>query len=66
MEEDMLITATIKSDNQEVITLILPDKVFSTGSKGFHKSEKITINNKRYQLNFMLIEIGSRPNPEND
>ena len=36
-------------------------KTFSTGSRGFHGSEKITIAGKRYQTSLQMVEIGSKP-----
>ena len=55
-----MITATIKRDGKEVSIVQLDDKVFSTGSRGYHTSKKIELDDKRYQLNFMLVEIGSK------
>lgn len=35
-------------------------KEFSTGSRGFRGNFKATIDGKRYQANFNLVEIGSK------
>ena len=40
---------------------ILNEKVFSTGSKGFHGHGKMQIGDKNYQVNIQLVEIGSKP-----
>ena len=40
---------------------ILNEKVFSTGSRGFHGHGKMQISDKTYQVNIQLVEIGSKP-----
>ena len=40
---------------------ILNEKVFSTGSKGFHGHGKMQVGDKNYQVNIQLVEIGSKP-----
>jgi hypothetical protein len=55
-----MITAKICVDGKELSEVELQPKEFSTGSKGFHKSSKIEIQGERYQLNFMLVKIGSK------
>lgn len=48
--------------NGSTSTIQLNDKIFSTGSKGFHGFGKLdTGTGKKYQLNVMAIEIGSKP-----
>lgn len=43
-------------------TFGLTAKTFSTGSRGFHAQGKVlNANGKKYQANFMLIEVGSKP-----
>lgn len=39
----------------------LTKKQFKTGSRGFHAQGKMELNGKRYQANFLLVEIGSKP-----
>jgi hypothetical protein len=39
----------------------LSEKTFSTGSRGFYASAKVEVHGKRYQANFQLVEIGSKP-----
>ncbi len=55
--------AIVKSDSGETHGNVLfgLERTFSTGSKGFHGSGKVLINGKRYQANFTLVEIGSKP-----
>ena len=59
-----MITAKIFSDGKEIADVALESKVFSTGSKGFHRSSKVEIDGERYQLNFMLVKIGSKTKPD--
>jgi hypothetical protein len=59
-----MITAKICLDGKELAEVDLQPKEFSTGSKGYHKSSKIEIEGERYQLNFMLVKIGSKTKPE--
>lgn len=39
----------------------LNEKDFKTGSKGFQAIGKMEVQGKRYQVNCMLVEIGSKP-----
>lgn len=55
-----MITAKICLNGKELSEVELQPKEFSTGSKGYHKSSKIEIEAERYQLNFMLVKIGSK------
>ena len=55
-----MITAKVCLDGKEISEVELQPKVFSTGSKGYHKSTKLEIQGERYQLNFMLVKIGSK------
>ena len=55
-----MITAKICLNGKELSEVELQPKEFSTGSKGYHKSSKIEIEGERYQLNFMLVKIGSK------
>jgi len=59
-----MITAKICLDGMELAEVDLQPKEFSTGSKGYHKSSKIEIEGERYQLNFMLVKIGSKTKAE--
>lgn len=54
---------TVNDSNGKVIGLLnLSPKDFSTGSRGYHVAGKIDDGNgKKYQANFMLVEIGSKP-----
>ena len=45
---------------------ILNEKVFSTGSKGFHGHGKMMIGDKNYQVNIQLVEIGSKPKEKDE
>ena len=53
--------ALIKDDLGQVLQVIeLEAKNFKTGSRGYHGHGKVPVNGKRYQANFMLVEIGSK------
>jgi hypothetical protein len=41
--------------------LMAEEKTFKTGSRGFYGNGKIAINEKRYQVQVQLVEIGSKP-----
>lgn len=52
----------IKDSKGNVVGVVYVNpKVFSTGSRGFYGNGKIVIDNKRYQANIQLVEIGSKP-----
>ena len=50
----------IIQDGEILGVIELDPKTFKTGSKGYHGIGKIVIRGKKYQANFMLIEIGSK------
>ena len=53
--------ATIRDNLGQVLQVIeLEAKNFKTGSRGYHGHGKVPLNGKRYQANFMLVEIGSK------
>jgi hypothetical protein len=54
----MVLTAVLKSeDDQTVGKLVLNEKQFKTGSKGFFGQGKIEIAGKRYQTQVQLVLI---------
>jgi hypothetical protein len=59
-----MISFEIKKDNQAVGIMPAAEKVFKTGSRGFFGMGKIQINDKRYQVQVQLVEIGSKPKVE--
>jgi hypothetical protein len=46
---------------QKIADVGLPDKKFSTGSVGYFASTKLEFNGKRYQCQFQMVQIGSKP-----
>ncbi len=50
----------IRNKGQMVYTGELKERKFRTGSRGYHLGDKVIINGKEYQVNFLLIEIGSK------
>ena len=59
-----MISVEIKKDNQALGVLTAAEKVFKTGSRGFFGMGKIQIDDKRYQVQVQLVEIGSKPKAE--
>jgi len=52
--------AVIRDDiNQTLQVVNLEAKNFKTGSRGFYGNGKLSVNGKRYQVNCLLVEIGS-------
>ena len=53
-------TANLNIDDVEQ-TFFLDEKEFKTGSRGFHGQGKMAVGNgKRYQVNILVVEIGSK------
>ena len=61
-----MITVEIKKDNQVISIMTAAEKVFKTGSRGFFGMGKIQIDDKRYQVQVQLVEIGSKPKAEEE
>ncbi|MFH0897616.1 MAG: hypothetical protein V1850_06180 [Candidatus Bathyarchaeota archaeon] len=54
-------TATIVIEGK-TLELILTEKAFSTGSKGFWAGDKLLMNDgRRYQVQVQAVLIGSKP-----
>ena len=51
----------LKEEERALMTFELFEKVFKTGSRGFHAQGKVELDGKKYQCNFLLVEIGSKP-----
>ncbi len=49
------------SENVPLETASLEKKTFSSGSQGFHAGGKVVIDGERYQANFILTRIDSKP-----
>ena len=47
--------------NGEKQNFVLNKKNFKTGSRGYHATGKIQVGDKRYQVNILCVEIGSKP-----
>jgi hypothetical protein len=56
-----MITVEFKQDNEALGMMSATEKVFKTGSRGYYGMGKIQIGEKRYQVQFQLVEIGSKP-----
>lgn len=63
----MLIIAELKDDTgQSLGTIALPAKQFKTGSRGFYNNTKLEIDGKRYQVQIQMVEIGSKPQSQEE
>ncbi len=61
-----MLTIEIKEDGKVVGMLVAEAKNFKTGSRGFFGMGKIAIEEKRYQVQVQLVEIGSKPKAEGE
>ena len=59
-----MLSIEIKENDKIVGTLDAPAKQFKTGSRGYFGMGKIQIGEKRYQVQVQVVEIGSKPKPE--
>ena len=59
-----MLSVDIKENGKIVGELSAPEKQFKTGSRGFFGMGKIQIGEKRYQVQVQIVEIGSKPKPE--
>jgi len=47
--------------NSEKMNFLLGKKDFKTGSRGYHAQGKMMSGGKNYQVNILVVEIGSKP-----
>jgi hypothetical protein len=59
-----MVRVEIYEGAKKIADIGLPEKKFATGSVGYWASEKLEINGKRYQCQFQMVEIGSKPKKE--
>lgn len=59
-----MLSVEIKENEKVVGVLSAPEKQFKTGSRGYYGMGKIQIGEKRYQVQVQIVEIGSKPKPE--
>jgi hypothetical protein len=50
--------------NGEKQNFILDKKDFKTGSRGYYGTGKMVAGGKKYQISIQVVEIGSKPKPE--
>jgi len=50
--------------NGEKQNFILDKKDFKTGSRGYYGTGKMVAAGKKYQISIQVVEIGSKPKPE--
>ncbi|MBY9013706.1 MAG: hypothetical protein KGD70_15145 [Candidatus Lokiarchaeota archaeon] len=58
MSELNIVTVQLNGEKQN---FVLNKKDFKTGSRGYHAQGKMQIGEKRYQINILCVEIGSKP-----
>jgi len=58
LSELNIVTVQLNGEKQ---TFVLNKKDFKTGSRGYHTQGKMQIGEKRYQINILCVEIGSKP-----
>jgi len=59
-----MLSIELKENDKVVGMLTAPEKQFKTGSRGYFGMAKIQIGEKRYQVQVQMVEIGSKPKPE--
>ena len=59
-----MLSVELKDNDKVVGMLIAEQKQFKTGSRGYFGMSKIQIGEKRYQVQVQIVEIGSKPKPE--
>lgn len=59
-----MLSVEIKENDKVVAMVSAPEKQFKTGSRGYFGMAKIQIGEKRYQVQVQIVEIGSKPKPE--
>lgn len=56
-----MLKAAIRTDMGEtLLTLELDPVTFKTGSRGERGQGKVTVNGKKYQVQVMAVEVGSK------
>ncbi len=58
LSEVNIASILLKGEKQD---FILNKKNFKTGSRGYHATGKMQVGEKRYQINILCVEIGSKP-----
>jgi len=58
VSEVKLATILLDGEKQD---FVLNEKNFKTGSRGYHAQGKMQVGDKRYQINILCVEIGSKP-----
>jgi hypothetical protein len=60
----VMLTVELKENDKVVGMLTAAEKQFKTGSRGYFGMGKLQIGEKRYQVQVQIVEIGSKPKPE--
>jgi hypothetical protein len=59
-----MLSVELKENDKVVGMLTAAEKLFKTGSRGYFGMAKIQIGEKRYQVHVQIVEIGSKPKPD--
>jgi len=62
MTETNIVTIQLEGDK---MSFPLSKKDFKTGSRGYHAQGKMMAGGKKYQINILCVEVGSKPKEEN-
>jgi hypothetical protein len=60
----VMLIVELKENDKVVGMLTAAEKQFKTGSRGYFGMGKFQIGEKRYQVQVQIVEIGSKPKPE--
>ena len=61
MSDVNMASVQLNGDRQN---FVLDKKEFKTGSRGYYGQGKMVAGGKKYQINIQVVEIGSKPKPE--
>jgi hypothetical protein len=62
-EQPNMATIQLNGDKQN---FIIDKKDFKTGSRGYFGTGKMVAGGKKYQISIQVVEIGSKPKPEEE
>lgn len=63
MSDVNMASVQVNGDRQN---FVLDKKEFKTGSRGYYGQGKMVAGGKKYQINIQVVEIGSKPKPEEE
>ena len=54
------------ADGETLAYLVLAEKTFASGSRGYHGQGKVELGGRRYQVQAQAVEIGSKGQAEGE